>query len=652
MCEDDIVNMLRGVRIWHARMAACVTWLPRGHTLPEANWRRRHRAVTALLVAHAIVFAVYVTMRGIDPLDSIGDVAVPALGAFAASRTSLSRQVRSCIAAASLMLTSAVVVHLMSGSLEGHFHFFVMIPVVALYEDWVPFGIAVALVLAHHGVMGTIAPRAVYDQRVAWLHPWRFALVHSAFFAAACAGAIVNWRLQELSRSAEHELAQSMRYQSQHDPLTDLPNRSWLVEHAEHLLTARCATDGSVAMLIVDLDGFKQINDVLGHGAGDELLIRVGSLIKSATRDGDLLARLGGDEFALVLAGADESIGVTVAERLRALVSGTIRLDGVPLNIEASVGIATSCSAGPEDVENLMRQADIAMYRAKQERSGYSVYRVDQRVASRAHLALLGELRLALENDEIFVEYQPKVALPGGEVIGAEALARWQHPTRGLLPPSEFIPVAEDAGVILPFTLHVLDLAMAQLKTWQASTPDFTMAVNLSPRCLTDPHITAKILQTLLRHDVRPALLTLEITENTLAYDPDRALATLTQLHEAGVHISIDDFGTGYSSMSYLKRLPTSELKVDRSFVSDMVDDAEDAILVHSVIELGHSLGLTVVAEGVEDQATLDALTQAGCDVVQGFFIGRPMIASVFDMWWSAKNAPSLEPWRAAGSRR
>jgi EAL domain-containing protein (putative c-di-GMP-specific phosphodiesterase class I) len=327
---------------------------------------------------------------------------------------------------------------------------------------------------------------------------------------------------------------------------------------------------------------------------------------------------------------------------MRELASGTVEIDGVSLNVEASVGIAVSCVGGDEDIDALLRHADIAMYTAKRARCGFTVYQSDQDTTTRERLNLLGELRHALQADEIVLHYQPKLSLPAGELTGVEALARWQHPTRGLVSPLEFIPVAENTGLIVPLTLHVLDLSLGQMRRWRSAGHDFSVAVNVSPRCLAHPDLTANIMSLLNKYDVPPRSLKLEITENTLAHDPQRALATLTSLDNAGIQISIDDFGTGYSSMSYLKRLPVSELKVDRSFVSGMIGDADDAVLVHSVIELGHNLGLTVVAEGVEDQATLDALAKVGCDVAQGFHLGRPMAPHAFDSWLEAKLAPAL----------
>jgi EAL domain-containing protein (putative c-di-GMP-specific phosphodiesterase class I) len=276
------------------------------------------------------------------------------------------------------------------------------------------------------------------------------------------------------------------------------------------------------------------------------------------------------------------------------------------------------------------------MYTAKRARCGYTVFHEDQDTSTRERLTLLGELRQAITRGEIVLHYQPKLTLADGKLVGVEALARWQHPERGLLSPAEFIPIAESTGLIVPLTLHVLDLALAQMRRWRSAGHDFGVAVNLSPRCLAEPELTEQVTQMLWRYHVPATSLELEITENTLAHDPERALATLTALDQAGIRISIDDFGTGYSSMSYLKRLPVSELKVDRSFVAGMLACADDEVLVRSLVELGHNLGLTVVAEGVEDDATLHALGEVGCDVAQGYFLARPMPAEALRTWLGA----------------
>lgn len=616
------------------RLAAVVrAWLPSGRTLPEASWQTRHRAVVVLLLGHAFVLGLAALLVQRTLTDALVSAGVPALGAYAASRRTLPRQMRSAIGAVSLMLTSAVVVHLMSGSIEAHFHFFAMIPIVALYEDWIPFGLAVGVVLIHHGVMGTLDPRAVYDHDNAWRHPWLWAFIHAAFFASACVGSVINWRLHEKARDVETDLAAQMRHQAHHDELTGLPNRTSLLDYALSLMAGAGGEARKVSVLLIDLDRFKEVNDVLGHDSGDRLLAHVGPMMATAMRSGDLLARLGGDEFAAVLADADEAAAIAVARRLSTLLDHSIDVDGIELTVEASIGIATGDVSSGDDVAALLRQADIAMYAAKRSRTGYATYSAEHETTSREQLTLLAELRRAIDNREIVLHYQPKITVENQELAGVEALARWQHPVRGLLSPAEFIPAAESTGLIVPLTLHILDEALSQLAHWWGNGREFPVAVNLSPRSLTEPDFTSSILTILNRHHLPARALELEITEDTLAHDPERAVATLFALHEAGIRISIDDFGTGYSSMRRLRSLPVSELKVDRSFVMGMLSNPGDDVLVRSVVDLGHNLGLTVVAEGVEDAATMQALAHAGCDTVQGYYLARPMPVDLMTDW-------------------
>src|SRR3954452_10000157 len=618
------------------------TWLPTGRTLPQASWQVRHRAVVVLLLAHAVILGMAAALVQRSVVDVATAVGVPALGAYAASRSALSRNVRSGIGAVSLMLTSAVVVHLMNGSIEAHFHFFAMIPIVALYEDWVPFGLAVAVVLVHHGIAGTVDPRAVYDHQDAWHNPWKWALIHAGFFAAACVGSVVNWRLHERARDAEKDLTALMRHRAHHDALTGLPNRTSLLDHALSLMVGDGTTTRRVAVLMIDLDRFKEVNDVLGHASGDHLLAQVGPILASGMRGGDVLARLGGDEFAAVLADADASAATVVAARLLALLDKPIDLDGVELSVEASIGVAAADVRDGDDINVLLRQADIAMYAAKQSHQGYAVYAADQDTASLEGLTVLAELRRAIDSDQIVLHYQPKLHVATDRIAGVEALARWQHPTRGLLGPGEFIAAAESTGLIVPLTLLVVDQALAQLALWWQAGERFPVAVNLSPRTLAEPKLTQLVLAALERHGLPPAALELEITEDTLVYDPENAVATLRALDDAGIRISIDDFGTGYSSMSRLSSLPVSELKVDRAFVLDMLTNPHHQIVVRTVVDLGHNLGLSVVAEGVEDEATLQALALSGCDVAQGYHIARPMPADQLAPWLqSTRTAPT-----------
>ncbi len=422
------------------------------------------------------------------------------------------------------------------------------------------------------------------------------------------------------------------------DELTGLPNRRLLTDRLDQALLLSGRRRTTCGVLLIDLDRFKEVNDTLGHHVGDVLLCEVANRLRAAFRDCDTVARLGGDEFAVLLTDvADERSALALARRCVALLQESFVLDGIVLNVEASIGVALAPQHGT-DGNALLRVADVAMYEAKGRRCGVVVYEPNLDVHTPTRLALLGELRRAMQDDELFLDYQPKVELDTGQVHGVEALVRWQHPVRGVVAPNDFVPVAEGTGLILPLTLRTLDLAIAQARAWSDGGHPVQVAVNLSPRCLLEPDFPALVRARLEQHALPAGLLRLEITESTIMADPTRALAVLQELQAAGISLSIDDFGTGYSSMSYLKRLPVDELKIDRSFVLEMLTNPSDSVLVRSSIDLGHNLGLAVVAEGVEDEASLQALSDLGCDVVQGYHLGRPMTSEAFTSWLAARS--------------
>src|SRR4051794_4423353 len=416
------------------------------------------------------------------------------------------------------------------------------------------------------------------------------------------------------------------QHQATHDALTGLANRVQLRDRMERALAASASSGDPVAVLLIDLDRFKEINDSLGHSYGDALLRQVGPRLRSILREEDVVARLGGDEFAVLLPVVD---GVAeariVAERLREALHRRFDVDGVALDVEVSIGIAVSPTHG-RNAEELLRNADIAMYVAKEVKAGAVVFEPDVHVPARLRLNVLGDLRRALDADgELFLHYQPKFTLDGGQIEGLEALLRWRHPERGMVPPAEFIPIAEGTGIILRLTERVLGLALGQLRRWMDDGHPVPVAVNLSTRCLMDADLPDLVATLLAQHGVPARLLRLEVTESAVMGDAARCLDVLQRLHDLGVHLSIDDFGTGYSSMAYLRQLPVDELKIDRSFVMGMTDTQQDAVLVRTAIDLGHNLGLTVVAEGVEGAEHVAALQDLGCDIAQGFHFARPM---------------------------
>jgi diguanylate cyclase (GGDEF)-like protein len=438
--------------------------------------------------------------------------------------------------------------------------------------------------------------------------------------------ASASTRLRRQSEALRASAARD-RHHATHDALTGLPNWVLVRDRLEQSLAAASRTTDEVALLLIDLDRFKEINDTLGHSYGDKLLEQVGPRLQSVLRDGDTVGRLGGDEFAVLLPSVDgASEAQAVAERLRSALHRPFDVEGVILDIEASIGIVLSPWHGT-DTEDLLRNADIAMYAAKELKTGTVVFEPTEHGVATSRLTVLGDLRRALDNDgELFLNYQPKITLDGERIEGVEALLRWQHPTEGLIPPGEFIPVAEGTGIILRLTERVLDLALAQQRRWLDSGHGVPVAVNLSTRCLLDADLPEMVRRLLAAHRVPAELLRLEVTESAVMGDAARCMAVLQRLHDLGVRLSIDDFGTGYSSMAYLRRLPVDELKIDRSFVLGMTTAAQDAVLVRTAIDLGHNLGLTVVAEGVENAEHVAALRELGCDIAQGYHYARPML--------------------------
>jgi len=432
-------------------------------------------------------------------------------------------------------------------------------------------------------------------------------------------------------------LERKLRHQAQHDSLTGLPNRELLSARLIETFAATKPAAVRTGLLLIDLDKFKEVNDTLGHASGDQLLAQIGPrLLTAALRENDTVARLSGDEFAVLLpelTSVDDA--VVVAERVLTALHAPFPVGDTSVDVAASIGVAVAPDHGTSPTE-LLRHADIAMYEAKDAAAGVAVYEPERGERTPSRFGLLGQLRRALDRDELEVYYQPKIDLTTTTLVGVEALVRWRHPERGLLLPAEFIPVAETTGLIHRLTTHVLDIALAQARTWTEAGLVVPIAVNVSARCLHDVALPKRVADALARHGVPASLLCLEITESSIMRDPEGALAVLRELHAAGVRLSLDDFGTGYSSMTYLRQLPVAELKVDRSFVRDLAAESADTVLVRSAVDLGHNLGLSVVAEGVEDASTLRALQDLGCDIAQGFYVARPMPNDEFDAWLAA----------------
>lgn len=462
--------------------------------------------------------------------------------------------------------------------------------------------------------------------------------VRIGFFAVAAAAMLLSVLLFLRIRVAQHA---EPALPEAHDTLTGLANRAKFYEHVAGALAAD--PGATAALMLIDLDRFKDVNDSLGHEAGDALLQQVAHRISGALREHDLIARLGGDEFAIFLGGVpDEQTATRIARKIHDELAAPFTTADILLDVEASIGIAVAPDHG-DDVHRLMQRADVAMYSAKRSKAGFEIYDEGTDPHSADRLAMTADLRRAVTNDEFVLHYQPKALLADGRVEGVEALLRWQHPERGMVPPGVFIPIAEDNGLMKPITLWVVEEALRQAREWRCEGIGLAISVNISVQNLHDVRLTDDIAELLAKYDADADWLRLEITESAVMEGPESALLRLVGLADMGLELSMDDYGTGYSSLTYLKRMPLTELKIDRSFVQNITADQKDALIVGSTIELGHSLGLRVVAEGVEREEDWIGLQMLGCDVAQGFFLGRPMPPEGLVAWLEETGRPYVQ---------
>jgi diguanylate cyclase (GGDEF)-like protein len=471
-----------------------------------------------------------------------------------------------------------------------------------------------------------------------------------AVLSIALITSVLDSRMESRTAVLATSLAKANRelqFLAMHDSLTKLPNRAMLVERLNHEIQNAKRDKSRFSVLFLDLDGFKEVNDAFGHPIGDLLLVEVGTRIRSCIRSHDTLARMGGDEFVLLSNAVEPADAATLADKLVAAIRTPFVIDGNELRITGSIGI-TVYSGKESDQDELLKNADAAMHQAKASgRNCYCFFETSMNEDAHEHLQIIYDLRLAQSRQELALHYQPKFDALQGNVIGAEALLRWNHPTRGSIPPGQFIPLAEKSGLIVPLGMWVLDEACRQMSEWHAAGHrDWTISVNISAVQFTHLGLVNMVRGALERHALEPRCLTLEITESTAMRDADAGMVILQQLHEMGVRISIDDFGTGYSSLLYLKRLPVTELKIDRGFVRDLPQDAEDSAIVGAIVALGRTLNLSIVAEGVETWDQREFLTRLGCNVLQGFLLGRPMPAEHFEQAAKADTAGRWRPVR------
>jgi diguanylate cyclase (GGDEF)-like protein/PAS domain S-box-containing protein len=843
--------------------------IPEGRALPDSEWKVRHKGILILVWFHALGIVAAGIYKGFGPVQSLAEGAVVAVIALLANRQHISRSYRSAVASLGLVTSSAILVQISGGYIEAHFHFFVMLAVIAIYQDWIPFLLAILFVAVEHGLTGQFVPTAVYNHPDAFLHPWKWAVIHAVFVLAESAALLAGWRISERARARvdlvlnstgegivgldldrritfanksavnmmgysslevlvgqpidrilqdsnsafndddtlyayldgsvhcgvekmvlrkdgtslpvelasnpirEHDLVvgtvvtlkdetyrkraeeeqrkalsllsatlestadgilvvdregkissfnqkfikmwkipsdiiadmdaakvlvhvldqlidpegflaklrelysqpdaegfdvlkfkdgkvyeryakpqkigaktvgrvwnfrdvtarirseEQLNFLATHDALTHLPNRILFVDRLEQTMARGHWQKRLVAVMFLDLDRFKVINDTLGHTVGDLLLKAVSERLTASVRSGDTVARVSGDEFIIILADIGQAEDVAkVAEKILNSLSKPFNLEGRELFITTSIGISLYPDDG-EQPETLLKNADTAMYRAKEQgRNNYQHYSAAMNASAFERLMIETSLRQALEKREFLLYYQPQVDLASSQIVGLEALIRWKHPAMGLVSPAKFIPLAEETGLIVPIGEWVLRTACSQNKTWQAAGfAPIRVSVNVSGCQFRRPDLIETIRRVLDETGLAPHYLEIELTESILMKNEEKMIATIGALHEMGVNISIDDFGTGYSSLSYLKRFAINNLKIDQSFVRDITTNPDDAAIVTAIITLAHSLKLKVIAEAVETNDQLQSLRTLQCDQMQGYLFSRPIPA-------------------------
>jgi diguanylate cyclase (GGDEF)-like protein/PAS domain S-box-containing protein len=751
--------------------------LPKGQTLPDESWEQRHRWMLVVLWLHVPALFLFSVVQGYPVWHSLLDAAPVALAAIAAQHAN-GRKLRSAVAATGLLTCSALTVHVSGGYIEAHFHFFVMIVLLTLYEDWVPFLLATFYVVLHHGLGSAIGKHAVFNHPDAIAHPWKWAGIHAGFVLTAGLASIVSWRLNERVReskddaleaareseerfrstfqdamigmcltspqgrlervnpsfshmlgrsveklqsvglrevthpddiadsqamlqrmlaggedrahaekryihsdghvvfasmsarlvrddhgeplhfitqiqdvSAQKAAADALAHQALHDPLTGLPNRTLFADRLEQALARGRRAGGRVAVVFIDVDRFKVVNDSLGHETGDALLVQIGARLTQAVRATDSVARFGGDEFVILFDGvADDEMAMHLTDRVRRELMRPFSLEGDDdFFTTGSLGVALS--GATSGAAELVRDADAAMYRAKAA-GGATAELFDSALRHEAVERLRTEraLRRGLPRGELRLHYQPIWSLETGQIEAVEALVRWARPGHGLVSPAGFIGVAEECGLMVAVGDWVMREACRQAAEWRVELGEaapLPVHVNVSSRELEQPDLPGVVASALADAGLDPADLVLEITETGLLERTQRPVSVLRAIKDTGVRIALDDFGTGYSSLSYLERFPIDELKLDREFIARLDGDDEEPVLVGAILAMAHALDLIVVAEGIETEEQAAVLRELGCERAQGYALARPAAPEAIAALVSpARAEPSSAPRR------
>ena len=597
--------------------------MPRGSNLTDAVFERRHRWIVNLLVGMTLLTLPYGISQGM-PLRHAPMVVWLPIVLLIASRRMRTREWRSVLTTLGLFGSASVYVYLAGGATESHFAYFVLVGVISLYQDWRPFLVGVGVVLVNHVLFGLVMPRAVFEPTpgvdFTMSMTLKTAALHTSFLLASTVASLVAWKASEV--------------QALTDVLTGLPNRRRMTDQLDRIISY--GSEPGIAILYLDLCGFKKINDVYGHEAGDQLLVEIADRLRQLCRHDGFVARIGGDEFAVVLPATNQAGALDAARRVAETCALPIAVDDRCVRITASVGVVVLTSCDLVNASEVLRDVDLAMYHAKNEfgdTGGFTVFCADMRDRARADFELELDLATCVQNKELFVVYQPIVDMVSSRIVGAEALVRWRHPTKGMIGPDVFVPLAERTGAILDIGRWVLDVAIQQLSVWDDSldlcgSPQLTMHINVSTNQLRDASLLTTVRRALELAEIAPSRLVLEVTETALL-GGDSDLIALRELKELGVRLALDDFGTGYSSLSHLAHLPVDNLKIDKSFTDD-VPVGPNRSLMAGVLALAGQVGMTPVVEGIERFEQVRDLLAMGARFGQGYFFSKPVSSRTF----------------------